>query len=1039
MGYKIFLSYSHKDEEFYSGAVAEIKRHIERFFGEDNIVFLDSCALRWGDTWNTRIRECLGQCNAFICLLSENYLKSDYCALERLWWSQRELEYGLLYESFFPIYYKDIKDFLRKNSENKIYIGNKIIRLKQFLQSAPWLPCGKDQTPENLVKFHLQDEQLKQIKKIVDNFGRSEKSPARLNGYNPHHFVGRILELAKIWDICQEPGSNAQSIPIIFGEAGCGKTELALAYAYGYSYQYPGGRFLINAEGLKSWDEVWKKFIHLKYDNSYVIGIKLLKFNENELSQVEASEISKRFWQYLNCDDQKKEDEEKKISRKDNFYKGKHRTLFLLDNLDCLNLISDEGLGTVFESGKIHCDLDIVVTTREAPYRYLQENSRAIGVEIGPLRECDGVEILRRSSSFSTLSKYRPFEDDETLENFRKKIRNDGKSQESSQKELENAYEEYQQARELVKALDYHAWSIGIIGAYWRKGHIYGVTLEKILKTVQKDLKLLNTSNSRYTIGCKSYSQLLQPTIELIIQKDMGSEIIVLAYLCSLFAADFIPLQLIQPCWEDLCNTKKTEEYDTYLYAWKTLAEFNLLRVSEEEITEVTTPSMVRMHRITISYFQQKFQEMPTQEQKRYKKTIERHILKSCQLDEEAEAVYHMALKWLSCSWGFEHLLFIIACGEYLCRSNFLSECMRIIDGVRSMTEENVEYLNIHIETYLLEGNCYEHFYDYLKAKQAYESALLIVEKNTPENQVLLAKIYNNLGCAYRGLGEYFEAEKFLESAKEKCLKNIDDISAKCLYGIVIDNLYGILFAKQQYEKIIDNIDFMEPHHAIVASTNNALYYFYSRNLTKAQYCSEENLKILHKKYPLNHKLIACNNDILGNVYLNLGKYKEARYFYIKALLEKRKMHVRDMLELAKSYNNLGCVYVTHKKYMKALRYFIKALNIRKSMSSSIENDLAITTLYDNMGIVYRECHSDEEAIACWKLGLMIKKKQKMRSSVDTIITIADLFKDGEKARALKFVWKELQDLRKFLPQNDQYFIKLSNFYIALYNEVENI
>ena len=116
MQYQFFLSYSHKDANKYGqDYINEIKRQIEESVGEKNIVFLDTEALELGNEWNSKIQECLGQCKVFIYLLSENYLKSEYCTRERIWWAQREMVNGRFDQATFPVFYIQICHNLNMN------------------------------------------------------------------------------------------------------------------------------------------------------------------------------------------------------------------------------------------------------------------------------------------------------------------------------------------------------------------------------------------------------------------------------------------------------------------------------------------------------------------------------------------------------------------------------------------------------------------------------------------------------------------------------------------------------------------------------------------------------------------------------------------------------------------------------------------------------------------------------------------------------------------------------------------------------------
>jgi len=78
--YDVFLSYSHRDrDEYGDGYIRRIKEEIEKTLEgiiDQPRVFLDTDALEKGKLWHSTIMESLRQCRVFVCLVSEQYLKS---------------------------------------------------------------------------------------------------------------------------------------------------------------------------------------------------------------------------------------------------------------------------------------------------------------------------------------------------------------------------------------------------------------------------------------------------------------------------------------------------------------------------------------------------------------------------------------------------------------------------------------------------------------------------------------------------------------------------------------------------------------------------------------------------------------------------------------------------------------------------------------------------------------------------------------------------------------------------------------------------
>ena len=116
--YDVFLSYSHKDRdefgiEYIERIKAEIEKALEPIITDHKPrVFLDAEALHLGDHWHSKIMESLNQCKAVVCLVSEAYLKSEYCTRERLWWNAKQTRAGRFLDGPYPVYFVKLEQGL---------------------------------------------------------------------------------------------------------------------------------------------------------------------------------------------------------------------------------------------------------------------------------------------------------------------------------------------------------------------------------------------------------------------------------------------------------------------------------------------------------------------------------------------------------------------------------------------------------------------------------------------------------------------------------------------------------------------------------------------------------------------------------------------------------------------------------------------------------------------------------------------------------------------------------------------------------------
>ena len=79
----------------------------------------------------------------------------------------------------------------------------------------------------------------------------------------------------------------------------------------------------------------------------------------------------------------------------------------------------------------------------------------------------------------------------------------------------------------------------------------------------------------------------------------------------------------------------------------------------------------------------------------------------------------------------------------------------------------------------------------------------------------------------------------------------------------------------------------------------------------------------------------------MGVVYQHLGQYNEAKEYYEKALIIKKKIFGEEHADVAASYNNLGIVYRHLGQYNEAKEYHQKALMIKKKIFGEEHVDVA--------------------------------------------------------------------------------------------------
>src|SRR5262249_35547842 len=86
MAFRVFISYARTDaqqrdlREFLDDLLFEVRS--KSGFGEDQLRFLDTEAIRMGQEWQTQLLEALRTSRICVCLCSQSYLNSPTCGRE---------------------------------------------------------------------------------------------------------------------------------------------------------------------------------------------------------------------------------------------------------------------------------------------------------------------------------------------------------------------------------------------------------------------------------------------------------------------------------------------------------------------------------------------------------------------------------------------------------------------------------------------------------------------------------------------------------------------------------------------------------------------------------------------------------------------------------------------------------------------------------------------------------------------------------------------------------------------------------------------
>lgn len=929
MQYQIFLSYSHQDADLLGKEyIWELKRQIEDSVGMKDSVFLDVDALNLGVDWNKTINECLDCSKVFICLLSSNYIASEYCRRERLWWENKEMRNGMLSRNTLPIYFIEVPEEKRTQSTAEWILQT---------NARPWFEQGVPETLQKEVKqrladaaqrernvselLHQKDSEektvLETIQTMKERYDLGAESFSSVPCYNLD-FVGRIKELSEIRSICIKR-HGTQDIPVIYGPAGCGKSDLAFAYANGYAADYPGGRFLINMATCHDWKSALCQMV-TSYSG---------KSKETQVSTSVCEELLG-----IKTEEFTKLDEEKRYQAVCAALERRCKekpVLIVLDNVVDQELFHNDSLSQLVEHG-IPQNLDIIATTRKRPEGLpmfninLETSSLAVAYFLGNLEEFSALELFRKHCIYADFNTNPP----------------DGNENKQIQ-------EETQAAREIVRLLDYHAWSINHIAGAFSKCYkrteppnIEGEdpvecgdkTCMQLLDELRK-LDALGNNEYLKSVDIEDYSeQVMQFTVNIIEQQENGKDILHFAAAIILFAADFVPLRMLEAFWNEVYNKDRS-------YSWANVKEalqgYHILSGSKAKIC--------RMHRLTRKYFEQYAQNNNIdlgEKAGKLAECINSFTVKESVSNEEAVALLQLGMVWSKTSWAEANYWFLLRINP---REGFSHYLFTDLSNYKKMLHETFEPLTeenplINAALLFFDGDYKYNTGFYEEAANDHFKGINIYRNTIGKEDFNIAESFTVMGECQLSRGAYRDAEWCFK----RSLGIIEEIGAKEGYNVAVvhEKLGDACLYQNKLDEAMKNYNesLANGDESCWASVYNGIgnVYFYQGEYAKALEIYEKALEI--KQSENSPDIYVVYNNI-GACYEKQGKYAKALEKYQESLRQKKNLLGDAHTELASSYENIGRLYTLQKEYDKALEELKKGLKIREERSGCSSPKLA--------------------------------------------------------------------------------------------------
>ena len=307
---------------------------------------------------------------------------------------------------------------------------------------------------------------------------------------------------------------------------------------------------------------------------------------------------------------------------------------------------------------------------------------------------------------------------------------------------------------------------------------------------------------------------------------------------------------------------------------------------------------------------------------------------------------------------------------------------------------------------------------DYPKALEWYNKALSIREKVLGAEHPATATTYNNIAGVYDSQGDYLKALEWYNKAlaiSENVLGVEHPDTATTYNNIALVHSRQGDYAKALvwYNKALAISEkVLGAEHPDTATTYNNIALVYSRqgDYPKALEWYNRALSIREKVLEAEHPDTATTYNNIALVYDSQGDYPKALEWYNKALAIREKVLGAEHPSKATTYNNIAGVYDSQGDYLKALDWYNKALAISEKVLGA--EHPATATTYNNIAFVYSRQGYYHKALELYNKALAISEKVLGAEHPDTATTYNNIAlvysRQGDYPKALEWYQKAL-------------------------------
>lgn len=271
--------------------------------------------------------------------------------------------------------------------------------------------------------------------------------------------------------------------------------------------------------------------------------------------------------------------------------------------------------------------------------------------------------------------------------------------------------------------------------------------------------------------------------------------------------------------------------------------------------------------------------------------------------------------------------------------------------------KETASTCNLVGVTYYNYGQ-YDEAYSYLIESLGIRKELFNMSK-TEEDEMNIARSYNNIAILYYYQGNYREALNYYEQA---------------------------LKIKEKYKDYKDT--------AFTYNNIGALYDLMSQDdNNKAMLFHHKALDIREREYSIENVNTAFTYNNIGVIYKNQGNYHDALIFLEKALKIREDLYKNEAYhsEIAQTCTNLADIYINKENYSKALDLLQRAIEIYEK---ELPNTIDISKAYYNMAKFFYNQDDYKNALN-WFVKVFVIRKKVLRDEHSSTQEVKNIMKNA--------------------------------------------